>query len=451
MNSTKSVEPWKLGADRKIWAIAGPAIIANSSAPLVGLVDTWMVGHLPSSIHLAAIGVGATIFSYVFWTFGFLRMGTTGFAAQSHGRRDSAGLAQLMVRVTLTSLVIAVALILIQGLLFKAAVQVIEPPKIVLAPLSDYFNIRIWAAPATLFFYGVNGFLIGTARAKTALWLHLILNISNGVLNLVFVLGFDMGVAGIALGTLIAEWLTAIVGAVILTRCLGSSLILKSIRDRSTWAMRQIFALLKVNGLLLCRTLLLITALAMIMREASQMGTAEVAASQIANVFLMLIALGLDGFAYAGEALAGAAWGAGNKAEFRFQVLRTSFWAAIASLIYAVIFYLGGDMIIASLTNLDDVRAVAQHIIPVMVLIPLIAFPCYQFDGIFIGATAAGLMLSTMLISVVIYVIILSPLSNAYGITGLWLAVAIFMGLRGLFQLICYPWLERRLPESKAL
>lgn len=447
MNSTKSVEPWKDGADRKIWAIAGPAIIANSSAPLVGLVDTWMVGHLPSSIHLAAIGVGATIFSYVFWTFGFLRMGTTGFAAQAHGRRDTVGLTQLMVRVSLTSLVIALAVIILQGLLFSAAVQIIEPPEAIIAPLSDYFDIRIWAAPATLFFYGVNGFLIGIARAKTALWLHLILNISNGLLNLVFVLGFDMGVAGIALGTLIAEWLTALVAGIILVKYLGAPLIVDAIKERSTWAIRQVFALLKVNGLLLCRTLLLITALAMIMREASQMGADEVAASQIANVFLMLIALGLDGFAYAGEALAGAAWGAGNKAEFRFQVIRTSIWAAVASLMYATIFWLGGDFIIASLTNLEDVRSVAEQIIPVMVLIPLIAFPCYQFDGIFIGATAAGLMLSTMLISVVIYIMILSPLSDAFGITGLWLAVAIFMGLRGLFQLVCYPWLERRLPE----
>jgi MATE family multidrug resistance protein len=163
-----------LSENRQIWAIAGPAIIANSSAPLVGLVDTWAIGHLPGAVYLAAVGVGATVFSYVFWAFGFMRMSTTGLVAQAHGRGDTDGLLKIVLRSLMLGGLIALSLIALQSLLFSASIAALAPPKEVAELYTDYFNIRIWSAPAVLFTYGISGYLIGVAKARAALVLQLV-------------------------------------------------------------------------------------------------------------------------------------------------------------------------------------------------------------------------------------------------------------------------------------
>ncbi len=434
---------------RRIWAIAGPAIIAGSSTPLVGLVDTWAIGHLPSATHLAAIALGSTIFTYIFWAFGFLRMGTTGLIAQAKGRADhdgnKDGIARVTLRATLLAVVISCCLLLFQNQLYSASIAVLAPPAGVIATADPYFYIRIWASPVTLSIYVINGYLIGTAQAKTVLWLTLILNLANAVLNMVFVIGYDMGVAGVALGTLIAESLTALIGGIFIIRQLTLPRLITALSHKKTWQMSKLKELFTLNGALFIRTLLLITALALITKRAGAIGEVPMAASHILTTFLMLISLGLDGFAYAAEALAGAAYGAKDRTAFRHWVKAGFIWAGVASVAYALAFYQFGYLITELLTDIDPVKAAVRDTGIIIAVLPIVAVWCYQFDGIYIGATASKAMVGTMMVSFMGYLVVLNPLTAAYGLNGIWWAIVIFMGLRGLTQALYYPYIERKL------
>ena len=430
---------------RQIWAIAGPAILANSSAPLVGLVDTWAIGHLPGAVHLAAVGLGSVIFNYLLWAFGFLRMGTTGLIAQAKGREDAGEQVVVVVRASALALFFGVLLLVLQEALLALSLKAMAPPENVAAITAEYFNIRIWAAPFTLLGYAIIGVLFGLARVKTILWLQLLLNVTNGVLNVTFVVGLGMGVPGVAWGTLIAQVLTALVSAWLLVRIYGAARVWSTIRSGSTWVLSQFRKLVLVNGFIFVRTIFLMTALALIMREAAGLGEVEMAASHVINQYMMLMALGLDGFAHASEALAGAAWGRSDRAQFRRWVYLTGYWSLIASLFYALLFWLAGNDITALLTDIESVRITAGALLPLVVALPLVSVWCFLFDGVYIGATAAAAMMVTMAIAFAIYMMLLEPMTQQWGLHGLWGAVLVFMAVRGLAQAIWYPRLERRL------
>ena len=433
------------GSHRRIWAIAGPAMLANSSAPLVGLVDTWAVGHLPSDVHLAAVGLAGAVFTYIFWMFGFLRMGTTGLVAQAHGAGDQQKVLYELVRATLLGGIIAVCILLAHGWIRDISFALMETPDAVTPYADRYFNIRIWSAPATLFFYSINGFLIGTARAKSALVLQLVLNITNGVLNLVFVIGMGMGVAGVALGTVIAEWLAAILGFIMIARVFGMRGYLKAFVHERVWHSDKFKRLFSLNSFIFMRTLLLLTALLLVTRTAAGFGQTALAASHIVTQFLMLISLGLDGFAYAAEALAGAAYGAGKRQMFRMWVKQSFIWAIGTAIVYSLIFAVGGNSIAATLTDITPVRDIIATLLPIIALMPLIAVWCYQFDGIYIGATAGTAMFGTMAIAFAVYIPALKFLSASYGLAGVWYAVLVFMMVRGVAQALWYRRIENKL------
>ena len=445
MTLTKKTE--KTGPHRQIWAIAGPAILANSSAPLVGLVDTWAIGHLPGAVHLAAVGLGSVIFNYLLWAFGFLRMGTTGLIAQAHGRDDRRGQVVTVVRSAVIALAFGVLLFLLQDVLLTLSFKALAPPGDVAAVTEEYFRIRIWAAPFTLFGYAVTGVLFGLARTRTILWLQLFLNVTNGVLNVTFVVWLGWGVPGVAWGTLIAQLLTAVASAWIVARIYGAAALLACARDGGTWVLAQFQKLLLVNGFIFIRTIFLMTALALIMREAAALGTVEMATSHVITQYMMLIALGLDGFAHASEALAGAAWGRRNRTQFRRWVYLTGYWSLLASLAYALLFWLFGNDITALLTDIESVQVAAGALLPLVVALPLVSMWCFLFDGVYIGATAAAAMMVTMGIAFLVYLLLLGPMTQTWGLHGLWGAVLVFMGARGLAQAIWYPRLERRLEK----
>jgi MATE family multidrug resistance protein len=430
---------------RQIWAIAGPAILANSSAPLVGLVDTWAIGHLPNPVNLAAVGLGSIIFNYLLWAFGFLRMGTTGLVAQARGRNDAEALLAITIRSCALALFFALVLMLAQELLLLLALRTMAPPAEVAPVTATYFYIRMWATPATLLGYAIIGVLFGMARVKTILWLQLLLNLTNGVLNLIFVIGLDMGVAGVAWGTFIAQWVTAIASVWALSRLLNGQQLLHRMLDLATWQIGRFVQLFSVNGFIFLRTIFLMTALALIMRVSGGMGEVEMAASHVAMQFMLLMSLGLDGFAHAAEALCGAAWGHARRAAFRRWVALTTWWAVVASLFYALLFWLGGNQLTALLTDIADVRRAMVTIMPLVVALPLVSVWCFQFDGVFIGATAAAAMMLTMASAFGVYLLVQPAMTTAWGLAGLWGAVLIFMAARGLGQALWYPWLERRL------
>ena len=430
---------------RRVLAISLPAILANSSAPMVGLVDTWAVGHLPGAVHLAAVGLGSVIFSYLFWAFGFLRMGTTGLIAQSWGRNDEATLARVVWRSALLAVLIGLGMWLLQDLILALSLRAMQAPGNVAVLTAEYFGIRIWAAPATLLVYALTGVLFGLGRTGAVLVLQLVLNVSNAALNVLFVVGMDMGVPGVALGTLIAQWLSAAVAVWIVRGAPGMGALAAAARDRSTWVLAGFRSLVVINGFIFVRTIFLMTALALIMRESAKLGEVGMAASHVVNQYMMLMALGLDGFAHAAEALAGAAWGHGRRELFVRWVRLTGFWAVAAALAYAGLFWWLGDDITALLTDIEAVRRTTAELMPFVIALPVVAVWCYQFDGVFIGATAAAAMMVTMGISFALYLAVLGPMTGQWGLRGLWGAVLVFMAVRGIAQALWYPRLVARL------
>jgi MATE family multidrug resistance protein len=431
---------------RRILAIAGPAILANSSAPLVGLVDTWAIGHLPDAVHLAAVGLGSVIFNYLFWAFGFLRMATTGLVAQAWGQGDSRALTARILRSGALSLILGVALLLLQRPILALSLGALAPPGEVAAITAEYYAIRIWAAPASLLVFAASGVLFGLGRTRSVLVLQLVLNVTNGVLNVTFVIGLGMGVPGVALGTLIAQWLAAAAGLWLVVRIAGARPLLAAAGAGGTWLLSRFRRLVVINGFIFVRTVFLMTALAIIMRVAGTLGEVDMAASHVINQYMLLMALGLDGFAHAVEALAGRAWGRGSRAGFRRWVVLTAGWAGLASLAYAVLFWVAGDWITGLLTDIEPVRAGVADIMPLITALPIIAVWCYHLDGVYIGATAAAAMMVTMGIAFAVYLLVLGPATTAWGLRGLWGAVLVFMAARGLAQAAWYPRLEARLP-----
>jgi len=430
---------------RTIIAIAFPAILANSSAPLVGLVDTWAIGHLEDPAYLAAIGLGSIIFNFIFWAFGFLRMSTTGIIAQARGRDDTEKLISGIWRSIALALGLGTVLLLLQDLILFLSIKALAPPESVTSLTTEYFHIRIWAAPASLLVYAVSGVLFGLARTKLVLVQQLVLNITNAILNVIFVVVMGLGVAGVAWGTLIAQWLAALIGLWLLVQIFGIHTLLAGLNNSRTWLMSGFKKLIAINGYIFIRTILLMTALSLVMRVAGALGEVEMAASHVVMQYMLLISLGLDGFAHATEALAGSAWGKGKASRFHYWVKLTGIWALAASAVYALGFWLAGTSLTALLTDLSSVRMAVGGLMPLVVALPIVAVACYQFDGVFIAATAGAAMMVTMAIAFAIYVLILNPMSVRWGLEGLWGAVLIFMAARGIAQWIWYPKLKSKL------
>ena len=231
----------------------------------------------------------------------------------------------------------------------------------------------------------------------------------------------------------------------VVLRIYGAAELAAALQTGRTWVLSGFRKLVMINGFIFVRTIFLMTALALIMREAAGLGEVEMAASHVLNQYMLLMALGLDGFAHASEALAGAAWGRSDRAQFRRWVYLTGYWSLLASLAYALLFWLTGNDITALLTDIESVRIVAAALLPLMVALPLVSVWCFLFDGVYIGATAAAAMMVTMGIAFVIYLFLLDPMTQRWGLHGLWGAVLVFMAVRGLGQAIWYPRLERRL------
>ena len=430
---------------RTIIAIAFPAILANSSAPMVGLVDTWAIGHLPDPAYLAAIGLGSVIFNFILWAFGFLRMSTTGIIAQAKGQNDDELLVAEIWRSIALALALGIVLLGLQDFILIAALKALAPPDSVAGLTQEYFQIRIWATPAALLIYAVSGVLFGLARTRAILVQQLVLNITNAILNIIFVVGLGMGVAGVAWGTLIAQWLAAVVGIQILVKIIGLKRLLEGFKNTQTWLLSGFKKLIAINGFIFIRTILLMTALSLVMRGAGGLGEVEMAASHVVMQYMLLISLGLDGFAHATEALAGAAWGNGKAVEFRRWVKLTSVWAIAASLVYALGFLLGGNAVTALLTDIAGVRLLVESLMPLIIAMPVVAVACYQFDGVYIAATAGAGMMVTMAVAFAVYILVLNPMTVRWGLGGLWGAVLVFLALRGVAQAIWYPKLESKL------
>ncbi|NNJ17783.1 MATE family efflux transporter [Pseudomonas putida CSV86] len=413
----------------KVWALAAPMILSNISVPLVALVDSTVIGHLPHAHQLGSVAVGASLYTLLVGVLGFLRMGSTGFAAQAAGRSDGDGLRQVLVQGLGLALFFALALGLLAIPLSHLALGLMQPGAELAQGTRDFFTTRLLGLPAALATYALVGWFLGTQNARAPLLILLTTNLLNIVLNLWFVLGLDWGVVGSARASVISEWAAALLGLA-LTRPS-----LRAHPGRVVWPLLARWQnwrpMLSVNRDIFIRSLALQGVFFLITVQGARLGEATVAANALLLNGLLVTAYALDGLAHAVEALCGHAIGAGNRDALRRSLTVASGWSLIASLGFALLFLFGGHLFIALQTDIPSVRETAFEYLPYLALLPLIAVWSYVLDGLFIGATRAREMRDAMLLSVVI-ALPFAWMARDLGNHGLWLAFLLFMAVRGV-------------------
>ncbi len=429
------------GWNRRVWALAAPIIVSNLATPLLGAVDTAVVGRLPDAAYIGGVAIGALIFNFLYWGFGFLRMGTTGFTAQAFGAGDADELRAALLRPLILALALGALLVALQAPIGLLAFRILEASPEVEGFAQTYFEIRIWSAPAALVNYTVLGWMLGTQRARLALLLQVALNGINIVLDFYFVIGLGWGIEGVALASLIAEATAAVLGIVIVGRALA--------RAGGRWdparllRRERLVALVRVNADIFLRTLALIVAFSYFTAQGAKMGNVPLAANAILMHLQAFTAYGLDGFAHAVEILAGGAVGARSRAAFRGAARAAALWALGAAVAIAVVYAVFGPAIIGLFTIIAEVRAAALAYLPWMVASPLVSVWGFLLDGIFIGATRTGAMRNAMALSLLVYLVACWLLVPALGNHGLWLAFTLFMVARAVTLGAAYPRLER--------
>jgi MATE family multidrug resistance protein len=420
--------------NRSVLALAVPVMLSNVSTPLIGIVDTAVVGQIPDPAQIGAVAVAALVFTFVFWAFGFLRMGTTGLTAQALGARDGDEILACLGRALLIAGGVGAVLILLQWPIREIAFGLLDGGERVEGLAREYFDIRIWAAPATLANYALLGWFIGRGRAGTALVLQLTLNLSNVALDVLFVLGFGMGVAGVALGTLLAEMIAAGVGlAVAWIHVRGVDGRWSRARLLDTARLARTIA---VNRDIMIRSMALIFVSLWFVSRGARQGEVLLAANAVLMHFVATASYFLDGLAFSAEALVGRAVGAARRSLFDTAVFLTTFWAVLLAGALSMLFLLAGPGVIDLLTVDTATRLAAREYLPWAVMAPLIGVWAFQLDGIFIGATRSAEMRNAMLASLAIFLLAWWALIG-WGNHGLWAAFHVCYVARAL-TLGCY-------------
>lgn len=431
----------------QIWQKAWPIILANAAVPLLGLADTAVIGNLGNLAQLGAIAFGAMIFSFIYWSFGFLRMGTTGFTAQASGAGDEAEVRATLGRALLLSAALGIGIVLLQWPLAQLALGLLEGSAEVEAITRDYFIIRIWGAPATLSIFALMGTLIGLGKSRYLLAVQLFLNGLNIVLDVLFAGVLGWGAEGIALGTVVAEWITLV---------LAVGLVLKLLRGRqgdseAFWPLSRMgdagkmLQLMSANTDILLRTLLLLFSFAWFINQSALYGDAVLGANHILLQLVSFSAFFLDGYAFVAEALVGEALGAKRRQDLTIAVRRSTELAAATAAVLALLILFFGGVAIDALTNIQAVRVAAADTVVWAALYVMLSFAAFQLDGIFIGATHTREMRNASFISAAVFMAAWWFLAPVYGIHGLWSAFVIYVCVRALSLAAYYPRLLRSL------
>ena len=437
------IEQDKLNQNRVVLRIAGPIILANLSVPLLGFVDTAVMGHLPQAYYLGAVAIGATIIQFVYWGFGFLRMGTTGLTAQAYGAKQKTVVLQTFQRAALLALFMGLIIWLLKSQIIDLSLYLFVASEKTENLSSVYFNIRVWSAPAALLNYCLIGWFIGIQKTRIILILQISMNIINIILDLLFVIGLNWGVEGVALASVLAEVSAAILGLYFYLKKEGrEGIVIDCVRLFNAKELKRMVA---INLNIFIRTFCLIFAFAYFTAEAAKYGDIVLAANAILLQFIHLLSFGLDGFAQAAEALVGGALGEQNKKKYRMAVKATMTWAFCISITCSLSYWIFGGLIIDLFTSNEDVRLIANDAIIWVIIIPLVAIWPYMLDGIFIGATRTRDMRNGMVLALIIFISFSILLIPGRGYDGLWISLIIFMGARGLTLAVSYPKIEKDL------
>ncbi|HIG65604.1 MAG TPA: MATE family efflux transporter [Methyloprofundus sp.] len=433
---------------RQVWQLALPMIIANISTPLLGLVDTAVMGHLDNASFLAAVALAGLIFNFLFWGFGFLRMGTAGLSAQAFGANNTLELNAILLRAMVLAASISLLLLVFQQSIAAFSFYLINCNDSIEPLAQQYFYIRIWSAPACLCQYVILGWFLGRQNTTSPLLIVVTTNACNICLDLLFVVHYGMNTEGVALASVLAEYIGLIFGVLLVIRNIPVSSL--SLSWPHLFQADKIKAMLLINGHLFVRTLCLIFTFSFFTVQGAKFGSAILAANAILMNFQTFMAYALDGFAHAAEALIGRALGAKNKALFQQSIKTTALWSLLVALLFTLTFNFAGQDIINSLTHLTEVREPAYEYLPWLIALPLISFSSFLLDGVFIGATLSRQMRDCILLSLFLVFLPSWYYTQDLANHGLWLALSLFMLMRTLIMLGYYLYYQRSIMQSLA-
>ena len=418
--------------NRRILHLAIPSIVSNITVPLLGLVDVTIVGHLGATAYIGAIAVGGLLFNILYWNFGFLRMGTSGLTSQAYGRKDKEAEIRVLVQAVSVGLFSALAMLILQYPIERLAFRLLDTSAEVEQYAVTYFRICIWGAPAVLAQYGFTGWFIGMQNSRYPMYIAIVMNVINIVCSSCFVFLFGMKVEGVALGTVVAQY-----SGVMMAWWLWFYNY-KELRGRITFrgslqliAMRRFFA---VNRDIFLRTLCLIGVTTFFTSTGARQGDVILAVNTLLMQLFTLFSYIMDGFAYAGEALSGRYVGACNLVQLKRAVKALFGWGVGLSLVFTLLYGIGGENFLGLLTNDTVVIETAGHYFYWVLAIPLAGFAAFLWDGILIGATATRFMLWAMLVASGSFFVIYYCFSGATNNHMLWLAFLVYLALRGVMQ-----------------
>lgn len=420
--------------NRQIFRLTLPNIISNVTIPLLGMVDIVIVGWYGGADLLAGIAIGGTIFNFLYWNFSFLRMGTSGFTAQAYGARDFKTATQTLYRAVSVAAFIGVAMLALQVPIDHLTRSIVDSSEPVKNAASDYFFMRIWAAPATLSLYAFNGWFIGMQNAKTPMWISIIINAVNLSLSTMFAFTFDMGIAGVGLGTAISQW-SGVVAAVVVLR-MKYRKIFQRFNPRGLYERVELLRFFKVNRDIFIRTFCICMVYVYFTMASSTMGDDVLAANNLMMQLFMVFSYMMDGFGYAGEALVGKYYGARNFPLMRKAVRYVIFWGFITALFCTALYAFWGENVLMIFKPTEAILQSAHQYIWWAVAVPLAGFLAFLLDGFLVGMTASSIMRNGMIISASAFFLFYWLLRDELGNNALWLSYVSFLFLRGIIQLI---------------
>ena len=431
--------------DRQILQIALPSIVSNITVPLLGMIDVAIVGHMGSPVYIGAVAVGSMIFNLVYWLFGFLRMGASGLTAQALGRRDLTEVTRLLVLSVGVALGIALLLIVLQVPLKWLMFWLIGPTTDVVPYATTYFYIVIWGAPASLALFSLMGWYIGMQNTRIPLFISIMQNVVNILASLTLVYGFGMKIEGVALGTVIAQYAGLLVALGLLAKYYGR---LRVHRGTGTLCFGEthnaspLLHFFAINRDIFLRTLCLVAVNLFFTSAGARQGAVILSVNTVMLQLYLFFSYFMDGFAYAGEALCGKAYGAHNGTAFRETLRRLWMWMVIVTIAYTLLYIIGGHWIVSLLTDEPQVIETSREYLWWAWLIPVAGCVAFIWDGVFIGMTATrGMLVSSFLSALIffaVYYFSLFTLHFSLHNHGLWLAQVVYLATRGIIQTIWY-------------
>lgn len=434
---------------RQILALAIPSIVSNITIPLLGLVDLTIIGHIGNETYISAIAVGSMIFNVVYWLMGFLRMGTSGLTAQSVGRQDPTECAYVLARALLISVLLSGAFLILSPLLYPLLLNILNTPYDAREHVGQYFHIVMWGAPAMLSIYSLTGWFIGMQDTKTPMYVAIIQNIANIIFSLFFVFGCHWQIAGVAAGTLIAQWVGVVIGIYMANRTLRRSFVQSSMiqlvwtvvhRFREVFDKKKLCFFFAVNRDIFLRTLCLVMVNAAYTSFSGKQGAAILSANTLLLTFFTFFSYVMDGFAYAGEALCGKSYGANDNkafADYVRQLLRFGVWMVM---VFTLVYALLGDGIIHLMCNDVGVIDTTSRYMTWAVLIPACSFVAFVFDGVFIGIVATRYMLLSTFVAAIVFFATYA-LCNTFldwGNHSIWISFLLYLLSRSVILYVIY-------------